>query len=148
MHLSISLLPFALLIFHSTINPTVSQSTCSKQGDNCYPFIVVDNGEVISWPEANLSCASTYGTYLAVITSEEEAEIASSLVSSVSNLNAWIGLRRNLYTREWQWVDGVTPYREKPCQINTEQRKLTEILTAANFVTVLFVTAKQKCNPM
>ena len=85
--------------------------TCVLVGSNSFTY--VNNGESISWSDAESYCSRIYGTHLASIHSEEEQLIAyTGLMDSNNNTNnlsiVWIGLNDKLIESNFLWSDGTS----------------------------------------
>merc|ERR1719211_132961 len=62
-------------------------------------YVVVETN--MNWNDANAYCASTYGTTLATITSDDDAEALLAIKK-----DAWIGLNDLAQEGTWVWTSG------------------------------------------
>jgi len=76
-------------------------------------FVVVEDS--LTWTEANDYCRDTYGTSLATIRNDYDAETLLGLRQELGAYHMWIGLNDMNEEGEWQWVSGY------PCEGECDQ---------------------------
>ena len=84
-----------------TTEPTVSPTEEASE------YLIV-YGNSISWSDANTYCADTYGTTLATIKSDTDANKVLTMVQGVGSV--WVGLNDIGTEGDWEWVSGYEWY--------------------------------------
>ena len=71
---------------------------------------VMEHQTAISWSDANAYCASTYGTTLATIKTDIDANTVLSMKQSVGSVHVWVGLNDIGTEGDWEWISGYEWY--------------------------------------
>lgn len=70
----------------------------------------MEHQTAISWSDANAYCSSTYGTTLATIKSDSDANTVLAMKQSIGgsmwNVLVWVGLNDIAAEGHWEWVSG------------------------------------------
>ena len=88
-----------------TGNPTVNPTEAPSE-------YVMEHQTAISWSDANAYCVSTYGTTLATIKTDIDANTVLSMKQSVGSVHVWVGLNDIGTEGDWEWVSGYEWYKD------------------------------------
>ena len=116
-----------LLTDNPTVDPTSVPTTSPTRGPSTDPTeqptgiptanptekpseYVMEHQTAISWSDANAYCAGTYGTTLATIRSDGDANTVLSMKQSVGSVHVWVGLNDIGTEGDWQWISGYEWY--------------------------------------
>ena len=64
----------------------------------------------ITWYAANAYCNSTYGTTLATIKDDTDANTVLAMKQSIGSNHVWVGLNDIVTEGEWEWISGYEWY--------------------------------------
>ena len=64
----------------------------------------------ITWSEAQAHCVSTYGTTLATIKTDIDANTVLTMKQSIGDVRVWVGLNDIGTEGDWEWVSGYQWY--------------------------------------
>merc|ERR1719334_3144393 len=67
---------------------------------------VMEHQTAISWSDANAYCASTYGTTLATIKTDIDANTVLAMKQNIGSVRVWVGLNDIGTEGDWEWVSG------------------------------------------
>ena len=71
---------------------------------------VMEHQTAISWSDANAYCASTYGTTLATIKTDIDANTVLAMKQNIGSVRVWVGLNDIGTEADWEWVSGYEWY--------------------------------------